>query len=142
MKTSSLPLTTMECKVCFELVENAVHCVQCQQFLCERHVAEVNDCPFCNAVPFQVEIDHSIRRLVDQLLDECQFCGRRIPKGDLNVHMKHCPQLPRNCSVSTCRFQTGIKEEALRHLTEAHGELLWENYSKLTASGKVLVIVI
>ena len=134
---SSLPLTTIECQVCFEVVENAVHCIQCRQFLCERHVAQLHECPFCRATPFKLQIEYGIRRLVDQLPVSCAFCLQHIKKGDLNVHVNHCQHRPRNCGVNGCGFQTSFKEEALRHMMEAHGEILWDNYNKLTAAGTV-----
>lgn len=137
--SSSLPVSTslFECRVCYELVENAVHCLQCKHFLCERHTNEVYDCPFCRAAPFKVEIDHTARRLVDELPVECQFCRQQIKKGDFSVHVNHCPQRPRNCGVNECGFQTGNKEEALRHLIDSHGDIFWESYNRLTAAGNM-----
>lgn len=130
-----MPSATLECRVCFEVVKNAVHCLRCKHFLCERHAKEVRVCPFCREAPFEVEINHALRRLVDELPVGCQFCRQPIKKGDLNVHVNHCPQKPRNCGVNRCGFQTGQKEEALRHVMETHGDVLWENYSRLTAAG-------
>lgn len=140
MEPNSLPIATIECRVCFNLVVNAVYCVQCKQFLCDRHSTEVRDCPFCRAAPFRVEIDHSIRRLVDQLPIRCLYCHQSINKGDFDVHVNHCPQRPRNCGFKGCGFQTVQKEEGLRHLMESHGEILWEKYNKLTESGNNLLL--
>lgn len=136
MESTSLPVTTLECKVCFEVADNAVHCLRCKQFLCQRHVIEVHVCPFSRSAPFNVEIDHTLHRLVDQLPIDCQFCRQCIIKGNLNAHLNHCPQRPRNCGVNGYGFQSGHKEEALRHVMEAHGETLWDNYNRLTAACK------
>lgn len=135
LELCSLPLAALECHVCYELVENAVYCLQCKQFLCERHVARVHDCPFCRSTPLRVDIDHSIRRLVDQLLVICQYCSQLIHKGDLSAHLNHCSKRPRNCGVNKCSFQTGNKEEALRHVMEVHGDIMWDNYNRLTTAG-------
>lgn len=118
MEPTSVSLTTniFECKVCFVVAVNAVHCLQCTQFLCERHATEVHDCPFCHAAPFKVEIDYTLRRLVDQLPIDCRFCQQGFRKGDLNFHESYCPKRPRNCGVNGCGFQSVYKEEAFLHL--------------------------
>lgn len=40
----------LECGVCKQIAENAVHCALCQNILCESHVSKLEKCPYCNKV--------------------------------------------------------------------------------------------
>ena len=138
-ESQGLPASILECKLCFEVVEKAVHCVRCKKFICERHKANLRECPFCRLVPLKVEVDYTLRDLVDQLPIECSLCHQHITKGELDIHTKHCTQPPRECGVDGCAFQTTNKSEALRHVMAVHGNELWENFKQLTAAGSVLM---
>lgn len=118
----------MQCPVCFELVESAMDCEKCGHFLCESHVSQLDGCPKCRAQPLQVRIDVTLRRLVDLLQVRCQFCHKQFNKGDLKVHMENCTGRPR-CGFKGCEQQASNKEDALRHIMDAHGDILWNNFS-------------
>lgn len=81
-----------------------------------------------------MEINHALRRLVDELPIECQFCLQSIKKGDINVHENHCPERQQNSGINECAFQRGPKEEALRHVMENYGEVLREKYKRHTSA--------
>ena len=112
-----------------------MHCTRCRKFICERHTAKLRECPFCSLAPLSVEVDYTLRDLVDQLPVECSLCHQHIKKGELDIHTKHCTQPPRQCGVDGCDFQTNNKREALRHVADLHGNELWENFTQLTAAG-------
>ena len=130
---TSLPVEAFECQVCFDLVVNAVHCVKCGQFLCDHHIFSLTKCPFCRVFPFNVQEDRTLRRLMEQIPLSCPICTLRIRKGDLAVHLNHCQS--KSCGANGCVFQSGHKETALRHVIEAHGDRLWQNYTRFTAAG-------
>ena len=126
--------------MCYEVVENAVECVQCGFFFCEQHVSNLRSCPSCRLDPLSVRESRAVRRVVDGYLVKCNFCLQFIRRGDLNVHKNYCPQNPSSlcCGVSGCVYQTNQKEDALRHVMEAHGDKFCKNYFNLTAAGNFL----
>lgn len=130
---TSLPVNALECQICFDLVESAVNCQQCGQFFCDIHVNELQSCPFCRVTPVNVQVDRTLRRLVDQLPVICLICKEHVKKGDFAVHTNHCQSL--HCGANGCEFSSGHKETALNHVLQAHGDIIWQNYSRLTAAG-------
>lgn len=131
-----------ECFICTEIVNEAVHCSQCWKFLCAAHLGQLTMCPFCKMTPFHTEIDVSIRRLVDQTNIECKYCKERITRGDRIIHMTHCQKKPRRCGIAGCYFETGNQKEGFNHFYETHGQILWEEFTKLTAACNYALLTI
>lgn len=153
MEPKRSPLDMFKCIVSLEVVDNAVRCMQCKHLLCERHRFEFRDCPFCRAKPLRVEVAYKIRQQVDHISIQCQFCRQYIKRGALNDHLvNHCPQQPRVCAIETgitpqkcgvngCGFQSCNKEEGLQHIIYVHGDKLWENYNRLTATSNISILL-
>ena len=116
-----------------------MHCVKCGQFLCNRHVYSLTNCPFCRAAPLKVQENQALRRLVGQIPKRCPNCTLSIRNGDLAVHMNHCRS--HSCGANRCEFRSDDKETALRHVIELHGDSLWQKYTRFTAAGISLSLI-
>lgn len=113
-------------------------CVRCGKILCEAHVAALRECPFCKDKPFRAQVERGVRQLLDEVPYPCQFCASAIPRGSLDVHEANCAKRPRRCGVTGCVFVSVEPADALRHLIDAHGPVVWENYTQATAAGMKL----
>ena len=137
----SLPARALECPVCLEVVQNAVSCANsaCRYTICEMHAGELRECPQCKSTPFKTIVEFVLRRIMEDLPFTCKFCKSPVRKGDLDVHEINCPKLPRHCGAAGCEFESGGPAEALRHLIEAHGPVIWENFTNSTAAGVMCI---
>lgn len=52
--------------------------------------------------------------------NRCDICDENIPRGDLEVHRRHCEKHLRHCPEPGCNFSTRDQNEALKHITEGH----------------------
>ena len=43
-------LQDLECGICKDLAEDAVHCKKCKNILCASHKSRLKKCPYCNSV--------------------------------------------------------------------------------------------
>ena len=137
----SLPASAFECSVCSDVVENAVSCVKCHNFICAKHLKQLTKCPFCRAEPFVAHEDHSTRRFVEQLPVACPHCKKKVMMGGLEAHQKDCSRRPRSCGVENCQFSTSDIKEGLQHLIDAHGTSIWENFDQLSKSGTEVLLL-
>ena len=111
-----LPPRAFECPICFLVLTNPVSCSRCGKMLCERHVADLRECPFCKDTPFKTQVERGVRQLLDELPYPCKYCKSAIPKGNLDVHEVNCPKRLRHCGVAGCEFESCESTDALRHL--------------------------
>ena len=135
---SRLPAYVFDCLICYMQLSNPVGCVMCGKMLCNEHVAGLLMCPFCKDKPFRTEEQRSVRFLMEEMLYACGHCKGKFSKSNLNVHEGHCSPsepIPRYCGVEGCEFQSADRTAALIHLTEAHGDLIWANYTAATEAG-------
>ena len=131
----SLPARAFECPICFLVLKNPMSCVRCGKILCEEHVVALQECPFCKEKPFRTQVERGVRQLLDEVPYPCRFCNSPIPKGNLDVHEANCPKRSRRCGVTGCEFLSCEQADALRHMIDVHGEIIWENYTDATAAG-------
>ena len=131
----SLPARAFECPICFLTFTNPMSCVECGYILCKEHVEGISECPLCKEKPFKAQVERGVRRLMNQVPYPCRFCKSSIPKGDLDVHEANCPKRQRRCGVAGCNFESSESTDALRHLIESHGQVIWENFTDATAAG-------
>lgn len=76
-------------------------------------MAQVDLCPFCEAMPYRVDVDYSLRLLADQLPIYCPYCRQRIQECDLKVHVNYCSQRPLNWIITQRDFQIDHKRVAV-----------------------------
>lgn len=131
----SLPARAFECPICFLPLTNPMSCIECGYVLCEEHVAGILECPVCKEKPFRAQVERVVRRMMNEVPYPCQHCKSPIPKGNLEVHEANCPKRPRHCGIAGCNFKSGESAEALRHLIDAHGQSIWDNWTDVTAAG-------
>ena len=55
-------LQDLECGICKDLAEDAVHCTICKNILCASHISrlKMDKCPYCNSVLIFELIDYFI----------------------------------------------------------------------------------
>ena len=136
----SLPTCAFECPICSQPFKNPMSCGGCGYILCEEHVDGIPECPNCKEKPFRAQVERGVRRLMNLVPYPCRHCNSSIPKGDLDVHEANCPKRQRHCGGSGCEFKSCEPTEALRHLLDSHGQVIWENYTDATAAGMILFI--
>lgn len=56
----------LECIICLDLCHECIHCQQCSQILCRRHVARLPEdrCPYCRAAPFRFQENLALQRII------------------------------------------------------------------------------
>ena len=113
----------LTCLICLELSKNAVECNKCSNIMCEECAKSLKkrECPSCRQVDFTWKPSILARRMIGSLPCTCpNDCGYKTTVGNLDDHLKKCPNKIYVCGgVEECKFE-GKKEEFLKHLVEAH----------------------
>ena len=69
-----------KCKLCSEISENLVKCLNCQVNFCKKHINSEYTCPFCNCFPFNYKENTEFRNPILDLNYKykcilCEFIG-------------------------------------------------------------------
>lgn len=72
-------------------------------------------------------------------INHFNFDSAFIDAGDLLAHERsvHGAQVLR-CGANGCHFESTHRADALRHLSETHGDFLLQNYEKATGAGALI----
>ena len=136
----SLPEGEIQCPICMEPPENAVECLKCKNYFCEKCVKQQKSCPTCKSTPFKTQINEALRRVIERLRVPCEYCNRTFPKGELQIHMKNCEKRPKKCSVGKCQFSAQNKEDAVAHFGKDHKDFIWDNFQNFPMIGKIIYV--
>lgn len=117
--------------------EKAVVCKECGQLFCENHTVDLKKCPNpkCGVEPFQ--------NMSETNPVQCKYCNKLIYKDAFKDHnSKDCTKVP-HCYFNGCNDRVQTKEAALKHISEKHSEIIWNNFNNegITFVSKVIVIV-
>ncbi len=134
-----LPGEEILCPICMDPPENAVECVECHNFFCEKCVKQQNSCPLCKAQPLKIQINVALRRLVERMRVPCEFCNTPNPKGEVQTHKKNCPKRPRTCSIGNCQFSSNNEAQAISHFTASHKDFIWDHFENFQNTGNVII---
>ena len=128
----SLPQSIFFCPFSLDLPRQPVEGLCCHNIFCEE--CSINNqivngnCPLCRAHPFLTQQSEVARRLVSNIKDQ-----RIIWATQSNTD-------PRACWEPKCNFSTRFKPEALEHLTIAHSDQVWNNFTRVSKAGMYLSI--
>ena len=84
----------LTCLICLELAKNAVECEDCNNIMCELCAKSLkkNECPSCRKDNFNIKVSILARRMIGTVPCDCpNDCGEKTTIGNLEDHLKKCP---------------------------------------------------
>ncbi|MCQ2816292.1 MAG: hypothetical protein MJ252_03400 [archaeon] len=126
----------LKCPICLNIVQNPWETSCCGHLFCERCMKSItgSHCPLCRDNKFKFRKNIFASKLLEELDTKCPYgCNKMIKYSNIKLHKYECENSQFKCSIDNCKFE-GRKDESLKHLIEAHGDLLAiisEKYSNL-----------
>lgn len=122
-------LDALICPICLEYSTDAVNSSCCQALLCKKCTSSFEYCPICRT---KCHFNYSIfaSRLIKMIETNCDLCGYKCTRGDIEEHKTKCDQALIKCNFNSCN-QNIAKIDYFNHLITYHSKEVNDKMSSI-----------
>jgi hypothetical protein len=124
----------LKCQICKDLPEKALEASCCPGVYCELCSKSIKNCSIC-LKPLSFLISLKLRKIIDEVPENCKGCGQQYLHKDMVKHKSSCPNAIISCKICLKSIQT--KDLAI-HISEDHAEIILSNLFQSTQTDSLL----
>lgn len=111
-------LDTFLCPICFDYCNNPVNSTCCEALYCKSCSENLDRCSICRSDCEFIKSGFA-NRLIKMIETNCEHCGYKCTRGDLEHHLKKCEMKYLTCPCEGCSEK--IKQiDFMEHLNLKH----------------------